>query len=68
MWLRPKHGCEREADLLSSGKTSDLPVAAHLLINSEGFAMPCNLAPCKRSLIDAGGLGGDALVTRNDDL
>mmetsp|Transcript_117836 Transcript_117836/g.377942 ORF Transcript_117836/g.377942 Transcript_117836/m.377942 type:complete len:286 (+) Transcript_117836:95-952(+) len=67
MRLRPEHGSEREPHLLTGREATDLPVAAHLLIDAEGLAVSDDLATGQGPLIQAGRLGSDPLVARNDD-
>mmetsp|Transcript_1422 Transcript_1422/g.4430 ORF Transcript_1422/g.4430 Transcript_1422/m.4430 type:complete len:469 (-) Transcript_1422:1195-2601(-) len=66
--LGPEHGGQGEPDLLTGGEAPDLPVAAHLLINAEGLAVPHDLAARERALVEASGLRRDPLVTGDDDL
>mmetsp|Transcript_7942 Transcript_7942/g.25270 ORF Transcript_7942/g.25270 Transcript_7942/m.25270 type:complete len:492 (+) Transcript_7942:265-1740(+) len=66
--LRPEHGGQGEPDLLAGGEAPDLPVAAHLLVDAEGLAVPDHLAARERPLVQARGLGRDALVASDDDL
>mmetsp|Transcript_108322 Transcript_108322/g.132164 ORF Transcript_108322/g.132164 Transcript_108322/m.132164 type:complete len:272 (-) Transcript_108322:22-837(-) len=66
--LGPKHGRQRQSHLLSSRKTTDLLIAAHLLINTKTLAVLHDLSSRQGPLVQARGLGGDALVAGDDHL
>mmetsp|Transcript_80923 Transcript_80923/g.229223 ORF Transcript_80923/g.229223 Transcript_80923/m.229223 type:complete len:613 (-) Transcript_80923:401-2239(-) len=66
--LCPEHGGEGKPHLLAGGEAPYLPVAAHLLVDAKGLAVPDDLPAGQGALVQARGLRGDALVAGDDDL
>jgi len=63
--LGPKHGGQRQPNLLACRESADLTIATHLLVNAEGFTMPGNLAARQRPLVETSSLGSNALIACN---
>jgi len=63
--LGPKHGSQRQPYFLPCRESADLTIAAHLLVNAEGFTMPGNLAARQRPLVETSSLGSNALIACN---